>query len=342
MRQRPPFLITAGNKHEDLQRQHLQTETRGINVPSSENNKMKRFRTILFLAILVLTQSCLDDDYSDCPDGITVRLYHDALSADFVLPATDRASLFVFDADGIYRKTYTEGIAFESNNEHFMNISLFKGGYKLIGFRGLRDCYANTESFQEGVTTLDEALFYLAYGPGAKVTQSPHHLFSSVEIPVNIVTRSEHIDVYMPLLTNIIRVRTVGLPSSADDFAIEIRDNNSHYKFDNSFVSECPTFDYTTACARNAATSQLSGELVVMRLTDGRSPILTLRNTTTGEVLFPNEHNNGNLVAMICSALLSVDFETTHLFEVELRFDANMDVSVSINGWAVVDDGNDL
>lgn len=66
--------------------------------------------------------------------------------------------------------------------------------------------------------------------------------------------------------------------------------------------------------------------------TGDRSPRFTFRNATNGAELF-----TGNLVEIIRTAYSAateqVDFDKTYVFDIVLSFDAEMNVTISVNGW---------
>lgn len=283
------------------------------------------------VALMALAQGCIKDSLDDCPTGITVRLWHDPVDDVFALPASDVATLLVFDADGTYRESFTQAAGFNGTNEHIFKTPLPKGHYTFVGFRALRDCFATTpQSFVPGQTTIDEAIYRLQYV--GSVTTAPHHLFSSEYVPVEVVTKSEHFDVYMPQVTNLIVLRSENMPASADNFSLAVKDNNSHYKLDNSF-SSCQRFDYIDPCTKDGD-GQIHSSLTVLRLADGRHPDFIVTNVSDDSTLF-----QADLVELIKKIVPGVDFERDHYFEIVLRFDIDMNLTVVINGWAhVVDD----
>ncbi len=299
---------------------------------------MKRFfpHTVPLLWALTLALggcSVVFDDLSDCPQGVTVRLWHDMPDERFEIPSSDRAVLLVFNADGTYRESYSVQEGFNGTAAHtFQLTNLPKGNYSFVGFRALRDCFTADElGFMPGVTKRDEAVFRLQY-TGGQVTQEPHHVFSSGYTEAQIITHDEHFDVYMPQLTNIIVLRTVNMEPVADQFTISINDDNSNYYLDNSFAS-CGKFNYISNCTKDAQ-GQLCGRLTIMRLASGRQPRLTVENTSDGSEFF-----SADLVALIEKIVKDVDFEKDHYFEIVLRFDIDHEVSITINGWNfLVDD----
>jgi hypothetical protein len=76
----------------------------------------------------------------------------------------------------------------------------------------------------------------------------------------------------------------------------------------------------------------MSASIKTLALGDDRHPRFVFRNDTTGELLFA-----GDLVGMILNAYAAggqtVDFDTTFTYDIELSFNNELGVSVTINGW---------
>ncbi len=296
---------------------------------------MKRPYNILLwpaLCVLLLMQGCLKEDLADCPPGITVRLYHDAVAGS---AATDHATLFVFDENGLFVDVYENRAAAFGNDEYTMTLPLEKGKYAFAGFRGMYGCYSVVPAqFVKGVTTFSEAVFRLNCAADNTVRESPHCLFSGLLATAEVTGRSGHFDVYMERNTNIINLRTEGLEPSSDNYTLSISDNNSHYGFGNDFAS-CPTLDYIAGCEKDGQ-GQLSASLTVMRLAANRHPVFTVYNDSRQRNLY-----QADLMELIMR-IPGINLTARHEFDILLLFDVNMDVTVQINGWTVLEEENEL
>ncbi len=293
-------------------------------------------RTCLFRFLLLplLFAGCIQEDLSDCPPvGIKVYFsYASTYAPKGINPAeVDRIDLFVFDEQGIFLSQWSDETPQLSPDYYITISSLPEGDYQFIAWGGMHECYAAAPAvFKVGQTTFAEAKLVLEH-LSSDIPAGLHPLFHAAKI--------SHIDpvreqmVVMPLVQNhnTINLSTEGLPSSGDTFRFTITDNNGQYNFDNSFAPDV-NFNYTTLCGKDAQ-GQLQSTLTVLRLGADRHPQLTVYNETEGTVLFTED-----LVKLI-NAAGTIDFATTHDFDIRLKFHTDASVDVMVNGWLVIENG---
>ena len=292
----------------------------------------------LLVGVLLLT-SCLKEDYSNCPEDI--RVYFD------VAPSTsmddlDQMNLYVFDSDGRYLQEYHDGhIPDFSPDDYYINCSdLLPGKYRFIAWSGKDEtCYSTMpEPFVKGKTAFDEALLKLECS-GMIIVTALHHLFHS-ELPATVMkTKSQRFIMPLAQLTNTIHIRTIGLPADNDDYSFNIIDNNSDYFFDASFANDIgdAAFNYISNYSGNAL-NQPNATLNVMRLEKNRrTPKLLILNKTAGTTIFPASTHTGDLIELILTANPQNNFETTHTYDIIIKFAGDTSViSITVNGWEVL------
>jgi hypothetical protein len=297
--------------------------------------------TLLMLAMLLA--SCVKDDTSDCWGEVRVYFTID----NNINPANvDRMHLYVFDDKGRYVGEYRDNNISNFNADYYINCSdLLPAKYRFIAWGGKDERYYSTApaSFVKGQTTFNEALLMLEH-PANVVSKPPHHIFHS-DLPATVVAAQgiQRFDMPLAQLSNTINIHTVGLPADTDSYTFNIADNNCTYKFDSSFAPHSHgTFTYTAPCTKDDA-SQLHSTLNVLRLSANRhTPQLQIYNQTTGKVLYPVGTQTGDLIKLIMSAYPQNNFDTTHIYDIVITFSTNFSVTITINGWQVRLQGDEL
>ncbi|EYA63883.1 fimbrillin-A associated anchor s Mfa1 and Mfa2 family protein [Bacteroides fragilis str. S23L24] len=151
--------------------------------------------------------------------------------------------------------------------------------------------------------------------------------------------------VKIPLVqnTNYINFTAEGLPVTTDTYEFEVKDNNGAYTFDNGFDA-CRPFRYLSDATFGSDT-KLTAQMNTLRLAEGRTPVFMFRNATTGKTLYPStDTQETNLVKLIQKAYegKTIDFDRKHTFDIRLKFDTNLGVTVSIDGWEGKEDDSGL
>lgn len=294
---------------------------------------IRKYKTALMTALTALlltgTGSCIKDDLSGCPDDrVRVQIMLDIETTRGTTAENyqiDAVQLYVFDAQGAFVTTTTGG-AYTPDEDYFLYPEIEPGDYRFVVWTNVGDHYKTSGAS----ASLSELQLYLDHAADACVrTDIPdlhHGILNDAEVVKN---RINHFTIVLSPNTNRINVRVEGLPATADDYGFTITDDNGRYNFDNSF-GLCAVLQYIRTS--NFATGQLGTSIKVLRLTDDRTPAFAFVNDTTGEMLFAD-----NLIDMIRRAYavagITVDFDTTHTFDIVLKFDTQMRVTVSVNGW---------
>lgn len=281
--------------------------------------------------------SCIKEREDDCDNRLKIYF-----SASFdsramgVLSPRDlkHFDLFVFDSNDLYVGTWSDD-DIEFSPDYFMTLSLNNGAYTFVTWCNARSGYYYKPGFIKGRTTLSEATIALVHNGGIVDTSPGLLLFGNYLQARVIRARNQSFVVPLQRVTYDINVTTEGLPPLADEFTLTVNDIVSEGKFDSKVSPSSEEIRYTTACDRIAG-GQLSASLTVIKLEEQRTvPIIILTNKISETELF-----KGNLVKMILALRqltppVEVDFDKIYNYDIVLRFDADMNVTISINGWNV-------
>lgn len=295
---------------------------------------MKLFtRTYLPLLLLLLSLgSCIKDDLSDCPAGL--KVYFEYTPATYARTGVDpkevdRIDLYVFDAQGVFRGVWIDKTPDLNPDYHIVINNLpFNDTYRFIAWAGLHSHYsALPDKFIAGKTTYSDALLKLEHASGTIDTKI-NPLFHAEKSQYIDNNREHRVDMPLVQVYNTINLTTEGFSNNSKTYRMTVYDNNGKYNFDSSFASDSD-FNYTSVCTKDTD-GQLSATLNVLKLADDRTPIIEISDQD-GTILFKE-----NLVGLI-NAMGSNNYNNTHIYDIHLRF--GLSVSVSVNGWWVVEDG---
>jgi hypothetical protein len=124
-----------------------------------------------------------------------------------------------------------------------------------------------------------------------------------------------------------------GLPSDSGPYRFTITDNNGAYDFRNDWLGS-EYFTYSSTMQRRKD-GRSTASLTTLRLDERRSPVISLVNTSTGDDIFPAElFGTNDLVRIIMAGRPDNDFETRHIYNLEIAF-AGTSVELRVNGWAL-------
>ncbi len=294
----------------------------------------------IIASIVILTGfgSCVSEDMSDCPDDlirVQLRLDVDVAMnsrAEAEFYDIDATRLYVFDGDGMF-VTAVDGGAYSSAEDYFLYPEIGPGQYHFVVWTNMGEHYTTTHSLEqchEEETHHSDILFYFDYPEDGLVhTDMPdlhHGALPGATVEANTYN---HFTIELTPNVNRINITVEGLPETTDEYGFTISDNNSRYNFDNSF-GPCTGLHYTRT--EQFDEGELGASIKILRIDENRAPVFTFENTTTDQVLFTDD-----LIDMIHRAYAAsgetVDFATTHTFDIALKYDAQMNVTVTVNGW---------
>lgn len=315
------------------------------------------FYVCLSAYMLLSLSSCIRDGLEECPvvnQSVSVSFtygkdthYHNPLDMDEI----KKAILYIYDEKDDYITEWSLDYPV-LNKEYDTGLTLNPGLYNLVVWFNPDTPYqvipVTDPPQQTGKTCRSESqLMLIVPDDGCINNVLPPLLHGSVcdaeinEASVNRFT------IPMTLNNNIINLTVNGLPVNDHTYGFTISDNNGHYTFDNDFV-HCDNFDYVAtmkfpALTKAVTNSTLNTSLTVLKLAAGRNVLITLQNQTTGQQLYPvNDGQTANLIDLILKADPNNDFELTNVYDITLDFNADLTVTITINGWRIKESDNEI
>ncbi len=292
----------------------------------------------LFL-FLPLASGCIYDDLSDCPQPL--RLYFDiefTYAETGIHPqAIGSMHLYIFDAQGVFCGEQTD-FSPEVGPEYYMELPYLQPStYHFVVWGNATAPYAVAPAQpQTGRSTKDQFFMNLMVPSNDTINITAAPLFYA-GLSGAVVTGENNQRLRAPLTStgNIIRVSTAGLSSGKRTARLAITDNNGRYTFDHT-IADGGDFTYNTSCTQDAQ-GQLHASLQVLQLAADRHPQLELYDETAKQTLY-----KADLTALL-NAIPGIDYKRMHEFDLLFTFDNTGSlVSVSVNGWTVVDDEEEL
>jgi hypothetical protein len=302
-------------------------------------------RHIIIPAVLAMLSavSCVREDLSGCPPvgRETLKVVFSPAPTDLVVgPGFEhRAALYVFDSEGsvfdvwrsdevVFGETYDTGIVLDDDTyESVAWVSSPDEPYELTpppeeaAGSGVGISNAELRLPVPSGGTVGEGLPWLFYGAADELTSDV------LPNPVEVVLVPD---------SYVINLSVTGLPSDSGPYRFTITDNNAAYDFRNDWLAT-EYFTYSTEMqpGTSAGTATLTASLTTLRLGERRSPLIALVNTATGVDIFPADRFGTNdLVRIIRSSRPDCDFETEHIYDIEIAW-AGTSVELRVDGWAL-------
>ena len=169
-------------------------------------NKLKT-KWILLLSLLFIATSCIDDDLSDCPSGLSVgftyNLYNQDMEyADAFENAVNDISLFIFDGDGKY---VTQHVATKEDlkyNGYRIDVCcLPSGNYQLLAWGGIMGDTFVSKELVKGESQLADVLIKLNTIKNGASDEDLAPLFYGRTALLNY-KNTKHTKVEVPLIKN--------------------------------------------------------------------------------------------------------------------------------------------
>ena len=311
----------------------------------------RRTHTLLMTLFLVLISqpflSCTKEDMSDCPTGLQIKVQPDpTIFSTYANRYTiDSVVIHVFDAsDDRYVTSWTGG-KYTPGRDYIANIPLTTAGsYKFICWTNLGDFYKINHdiAYCEQNQPLSTNLHLYADYPADKIIRTiiPDLHYGAVTGIYNIGTPNADYTINLSPNTYKLNFTIKGLPDQTHTYGFEIKDNNSHYNFDNTIVAGRADYRYFHS-TNTFYNSELKQSLIELKLDSSRSPLFTFSDMTTSTDLYSHD-----LVDLITRAYTyggqTLNFTATYEFDIVLHFDSQMNVSITINGWNYSDSGGPL
>lgn len=297
---------------------------------------------LLPLLAALLVCSCIRDNRDDCryPVSVKFTFTHNTQGTDlFDTEGIDNIHLFVYD----YRNRLALKQQLPSSRltpENTYNLMLPAGRYTLIAWAGDPQATYRYESEEY----LPQALIKLQREPDGTATLPPGKLFHGICIPVlSGVVGKDAYEADLRKNTNDIRVIIKGKGTFVprpDDFGCILTAVNGDYNFENRTHGN----DRVRYIPRTATHGkEVHCDFTVLRLWDGDDSQLKLTYhpnaaTRTGTTIY-----DGSLSKLLLKKP-GTDLELEDKFELVFTVDPQnpADVTLTVNGWGVVDHNTGL
>lgn len=307
---------------------------------------MKRISIHLLIVFVLLLQSCIKDDLSNCKSELLLRFRYTLNDQHTNLFDSDihRVTVYIFDSNGKYVGNFSQQ-GDKLTNDYVMRIPLPEGKYSVVAYGGDFATYSAGElkagtinpTLIKGVTDINDFRAELKNIIGVDnylyPITTPDDLYAGLALNAIADQRNETItDVELIRDTKKIKVKITGTDAYSAPLEVYITALNGRYKFDNSIDTNHGTFKYTPINTL-LQPNYMEVDLKMMRLMLGQSPMLVIKNSVTQEVLY-----NENMIDQILSTLQYItqeDFDREDEFIFEISVVNDVVVSVSINGWII-------
>lgn len=309
---------------------------------------------ILF-TILIIMQSCIKDDNSDCKESALRLRFRYTLNnqySDLFGSEVRQVAVYVFDADGKYVGRYSDsGDKLASN--YIMTIPLPEGDYRAVvicdnlntfsaGWIDNRTNSFNSE-FQQGVTATSDFRVMLNTKEGEEgylvPVSVPGEFYTGYAADASSTYDTSYItdvDLMKDTKNIIVKISGINFLSRAvvvpDVFITAV---NGRYKNDNTIDTSHKMLKYTpynTSVTGNVMNCYLK----TMRLVKGNTPMLVIKKPSESGYLFNRDITELILSTPKYTSQEDIDREDTFVFELNFsQVDNNIVISIFINGWKI-------
>ncbi len=309
-----------------------------------DTGKISGISGILVLCLLSVI-SCIREDLSPCSSGLNNLQFvftYDGMR-EIQYGELYQADIYVFDQNDRF-VARQEIINPLFGHIYTVDFNLEAGDYSFVAWFNRIAPFSTSELGTTRSAKREAELFLDLPADRCVNTILPTQLYGSQEVETHRDKEPPFITIPMTENTNRINLTVNGLHKTDHLYTYSITDTNGSYYFDNSFAP-CEMFQYTTT-AHFSEGNALTSSLTVLRLAENRHPKLAVRDTTTGELIYPHHHGQiDDLIEMILTAYANgpqVDFHQTHVYDIVISFGVDMAVSITVNGWKLSIDEREL
>lgn len=313
---------------------------------------LKRILVAFIVVAATLFVSCTKEDLSMCNSGLQLRFSYMLNDKNINLfgDEVDHVTVFAFDADGRYWATFSDAGS-HLNNDYVMTLPLPVGRYTLICWGGdmaqynplaMIDEGADVrEPLTKGVTTLEQFRLLVKQQENVEALGLYYGKAEDVE---SKTTAQQTYPIELIKNSNTIRVHFTGIenmPQSAQLkadqtslFDVTITAQNGRYDHENNIPSAAKTVLYKPHTISEKP-NDLTYDSNMLRLMIGHRPMLRVVNSQTGE-----EVCNFNIVEAIMKDpkyKTQKEIDRVDFFPFEFNIGSDMSVSITINGWSIID-----
>lgn len=310
----------------------------------------KIFYIIQILGLLTLFAGCNDliyDDLSDCEQGVNFTFYAQTpCQTGPSYPAEiKQVRVFAFDSKNVLVEVYEDKSAVLAPEYLLKTFFNQLGTFTFVAWGGTDLDSYDFSSFEKNKTTKDQMLVSLKR-QSDQFPANAEPLYYGISEPLTIIDRTDEgsffdlVKFNMQELTNRITFNIQGLSETAD-YSVTITDDNGVYDFDANFAPDS-RFDYITDVYRDQG--NLLANFSVMKLAENRNTHLTIKNITTGKVVYEvNLIDDLILYTGDTGMKPPYSLECDHDFIVVIKFiddpegdETHIRLEVNVNDWNVI------
>ena len=211
------------------------------------HNKLKTY-WILALSLLFIATSCIDDDLSSCPSGLSVGFTYNLYNQDMEYAnafknAVDDITLMIFDAEGNFVEQHVANNQDLQDNGYQLNVCcLPNGSYQLLAWGGINDGSFVAKELVKGQSKLSDVLVSLHTIEQGASTKDLTSLFYGMGRLDNY-RRTKYTRVEVPLIKNTNRFRILlqdvnNTELNPEVFSFQIIDNNTALNYANELAND--------------------------------------------------------------------------------------------------------
>ena len=326
---------------------------------------IKKIHSLLLPLVLLFT-GCIKESMEGCYSGLQLHYgytlnphYEDRFHSD-----VNKLTILVFDGNDNFYESFVVDDPEMLGSDNSIYLPLPEGTWNIVTWggdmtsysMGLIDRYGEVRSYDyengKGVTSLSEHRLWISsyemMADGSKlVTEELSKLYygniSNVKTVMGSTTYGE---VSMMQNTNTLRVILKGLPSSAlkadpdQSFTVAADMVNERCRSDNQICEDARNVKYVRSEGMMADENEMQFDLTVMRLfTHDDTSAITVSSPVLEEWGYPG----GSLTIPIVPTVMEnekysvqSDLDRENIFTFEIKFDAEMNFTLTVNGWKVI------
>lgn len=305
-------------------------------------SKISVLLALFFTAIILY--GCVGED----PDNLirhdlTFEFTKNSERIDLFPAEVTALDVYVFNSEGIYVANFKDKHIDHGVKTYRLPLRLPFGEYTVVVWGGEMDSFA-TERMKLGTSTLKEAQLILKQ-QGTTVDYQVENLYYGRADHITLMQGSStatHIS--LTKNTHLLNLTVKGLTPALSlaqhvYAAVVCTASNGQFNFDNSLSASSPTIQYK-AFARSESDDEFIAKLSVLRLLPNLDCRLIVKNTTTGEDMF-NE-NLMDLIMQLPPINSAKDLDRQYDFDVVIILNSILGVTVTINGYVVVEAEQDI
>lgn len=298
----------------------------------------------------VMISSCIKDEITDCPPSNNVRLVVKTDMDAYGLPASltydryviDTMMVYVFDAQGEYVAHWCGG-AYTEGQDYVVPLQLPPGEYQFAAVTNhgaTCDMMCPAEDLETVRPSIDELEMCLDIPEGGNITTAVDDLnlgtLSNVVVSEDRTKNDFTIIIYPQ--TYLVNFTIIGLPA-ANQYELEVSDRDFMRTLTNEMIPMDDDFCYkcTGELVESSSYTTREASMSMYNLMSTKEMPFCICDMETGQEMF-----SADLIKMIEiayeNATRAVDFNKTYEFDVVISFTANLDVTVTVNGWNYSDE----